>query len=339
MKKKRQRQDSTPTDRRTEHGVRRQERTDVDSPFLSEAMAEWRRRDAEAVRAGWGRRAFLRMLGLGTATIALIANIGGTRSLLKEFFDADADEQLLREIFGVGTSISAALVPAANHPWKRPPEGMNWYPIEEACCDAFRSRFLRNARLRTVTGFPQIRRDNTLYLFGSQVSNIIARYYLGHPIRQEPNLAIQTADWRASLRWNLHTPVDAPSAERIQYGELWTTKKHVIVDRNGEQIEACSISGVTQDDYLLLTVLPRFSTGPERVFIFGGIHGPGTRAAGLLFAVPPVTSLRRLLRDTRSEPYYQALFHVRVERIETGEYQPTGLELVGAEPLKDLEFR
>jgi hypothetical protein len=231
-------------------------------------------------------------------------------------------------------------VPAADHPWKPPPEGMNWYPNELACSNAFQSRFVTDPLRQMVTSCPQCRPNDTLYAFGSQVSNLVSRAYLGPPW-EEPILEVKTNDWRARLRWNLYTPADAPAVERTQYeasGEgLWITRKHVIVDSFGRDLSASE-----DTDYLLMTVLPRYlARRPQRVFIFGGIHAPGTRATEILLRTPwEVVDLPRLFKDTqtfRVPYYYQALFQASVARNEVGEYKPKQLTYLDAVPLNILE--
>jgi hypothetical protein len=89
-----------------------------------------------------------------------------------------------------------------------------------------------------------------------------------------------------------------------------------------------------EDDYLLITALPRYATGTQRVFIFGGSHGPGTRGATLLLGSPVAADLSKLLAQTRGEPYFQALFRVLVRTDEQGEFSPTRIELVEAEAIE-----
>jgi hypothetical protein len=66
-------------------------------------------------------------------------------------------------------------------------------------------------------------------------------------------------------------------------------------------------------DYLLVTVAPNlinrasFHRG-DKIIVFGGTHGPGTRAVDLLFRDEP--NLRRLLAASRGMPYWQALLEV-----------------------------
>ncbi len=278
------------------------------------------------------------MWGSATATMAILSDIGGTKSFIKEFFDIGADEQLLRQIYGVGVGGSAALVPAANHPWKRPPEGMSWYPTEEKCCEIFRSRFLKDYKLRTVTEYPQIKPDDSLYLYGSQVANLLTRALLGAPWQCEPILTVNTHEWSTELRWNLHSPSNAPLIERIQFGQFWQTLNHVIVDRRGQPFQPRAGVGWMEDDYMLMTVLPRFAKGQQRIFIFAGIHGPGTLAGGLLMANPPMAELRKMMKQTCGEPYFQALFKVAVQQNGQGEYIPVSMELVEAEALR-VSFR
>lgn len=295
--------------------------------------------DSIAKSKGMNRRAFIHAAySSALLTISILSDIGGSKSFLKELFDLDADERLLQQVYGIGIGGSAALIPAANHPWKPPPDGMSWYPTEESCCEAFRKRFLKNFKLRTVKDYPQIKSDDSLYLFGSQVANLLTRDLLGEPWQQEPVYFVKTPEWSTQLRWNLHSPFHAPQIERMQFGQLWQTLNHEIADRRGQSFKPNAGTGWMEDDYLLMTVLPRFARGEQRIFIYSGVHAPGTLAAGLLMASPPTTELKRMLQQTNGEPYYQALFKVAVNQNSAGEHQPVSMELVEAETLK-VNFR
>lgn len=301
---------------------------------VSQVADRTRAGDVDAAKAGLNRRAFIRAVIAGAGTVGFIADVGGIRSVLADVLDLDADERLLKQVCGIGTNSSAALIPAANHPWQAPPRGMPYYPIEKSCCDAFRSRFLPDVTLRTVTGYPQIRADDSLYLFGSQVSNLLSRSYLGEPWLDAPVFQVQNTEWQATLRWNLHALREAAPTHRIQFDTFWQSATNVIADRLGATHQARAGTGWMDDDYLLLTVLPRYARGTQRVFIFGGSHGPGTRGAAILFSSPVASDLTKLLAQTRGEPFFQALFHVRVVQDERGELWPARVELIEAEPVE-----
>lgn len=286
-------------------------------------------RDPQALRTNIGRRAFLRFMSYVTpvATVGAFA-IEATRGFVdvqKLFSDKDqhVDMDEMRRVFGIDTAKAGSVLPAANHPSKPPPVGMKWYPNELACADAFNNCFFKNPRKAIERRHLKDHPEDTLYAFGSQVSNFTSSAYLGSP-EEEP--VPESTSHYCRLRWNLHTPANAEIEVRQQYGGTWPTKKHVIIDFHGQQHNA------TDDtDYLLVTVLPRYSPNkPQRVFIFGGIHAPGTRAARILFETPSeVIDLLHFLKEVKnfSNPYYyQALFKVSVQKNKLGESNTIGFD-------------
>jgi len=284
--------------------------------------------DHEAKKAGLSRRAFNRILAFSTGAVAFAASAAYLYEFTKKEFDFETDEDLLRQLFGIGAASSAALMPAGNHPWKEPPAGMPWYPFETASATAYRERFFRDASIRTVSGNPQVRPKDSIILFGSQVSNLNTRELMGNPWRDDPILSVQGEGWQADLRWNLHTPPSSPMTERVQFGEVWRTENHMFADRHGQPISPKAGIGWMEDDFLLVTVLPRYGSENQRIVVFSGIHAPGSQAAELLFRTPSSSDLRKLLKKVRREPFYQALFRVAVSRDASSQFVPTKLELV-----------
>lgn len=297
------------------------------------------RADEEARILGLTRRAFIRISLVGTGFVGFIASV----TQIADYFGLrptiETDEALLRSLFGLHTGHSAALIPAADHPWKRPPTGHRWYPQDAAGAAAYKERFFAALQLRTVAGLPNARREDNILLFGSQVSNRNTRLVLGNPWNPKAQLEATCEGWRAELMWNLHSPPDAAITERIQFGNLWHTAKHRIVTRDsGNVYEARAGIGWMADDYLLVTALPRYAQGDQRILVFSGIHAPGSQATSLLFAAPPIEELRRMRKLTSGEPFYQALFHVEVSQNESGEYEPRKLALVDARSI-NVVFR
>jgi hypothetical protein len=246
-------------------------------------------------------------------------------------FDPDADQKLLTKLFGVvGRGGTGALVAAADHPFAKPPMGAEWYPTEARNCASYRTRFCGRYSLRQVRKDPEIMRADGLVLFGSQVSNYKTREYFGNWLRQEPQLEISTDDWQVKLHWTLYTPDYSQTMERWQFGEAWKTWHHRFGGSQGEQFMSIETAGELQDDYLLVTALPRSANGRERIIVFAGLHGPGQKATNILLCDPPGSQLRAIERQIEGEPFYQTLFHVPLRKDNNGEFVPKQIELIQA---------
>lgn len=269
--------------------------------------------------------------------LANIEDLIGLFTRVERFVDPDVDPQKLTALFGAGPAPAAAILPAGDHPFVRPAGGKTWYPIEEACSVAYQRRFAGHIALRKVQGFPRLQPGDSAIVFGSQVSNLTARHLLGNPWRPEPLFSLVGPGWSAKLHWNLHSPPDAPRSERRQYGGHWLTVEHEIVSANSEVYRADK-KGLQQEDYLLITALPRAGARSERTIIFGGIHGAGTLAAERLFRQPPPHLVTALFDAIEGARHYQALVRVAVARDAKGEPIPGRLDLVDARPL-DVTLR
>jgi hypothetical protein len=292
--------------------------------------------DRELTKQGRSRRSVLRFLLTAAGTgVAFVAGVEGTLQFLKRIgvYDPDADQRLLQRLFGVGIGQTGALIPAANHPFK-PPDRAPWYPIEGDCCAAYRQRFLNDLRLTTVNGYPRIKPDDNIVVFGSQVSNLMTRGILGNPWRDKARLSINGQGWRTSLRWNLHSPSDAALIERKQFGSLWVSKNHSFVGSEGDVYRSSAPRGDLEDDYLLVTSLPRQNRGSQRSIIFAAGHGPGQKAASTILATPPIKELEKVEKQIGGEPYYQALFYIPLRKDDTGEFCPKDVQLVKASKLE-----
>ena len=92
----------------------------------------------------------------------------------------EADFQLLKRLFATGSSHSVSLSPARNHPFRPLKDNEPAYPIEAECCAAYINAFYKQYSIREVNGFPNVRPDDSVVIFGSQASNISARAILAH---------------------------------------------------------------------------------------------------------------------------------------------------------------
>ncbi|MGO9648245.1 MAG: hypothetical protein ACLPOO_09325 [Terriglobales bacterium] len=306
---------------------------------------ELERHDHTLVQKQVHRRSFIRTAALGAVGAASVGvtymsssyNAGKLIVGLCEYVH-DTDNKLLLQLLGPGDSPSTALIPAGNHTWMKPPEGTYWYSLDASCAEAYRERFLRTSTFRKIQGFPNAGPEDSLGLFGSQTSNLGTRILLGNPFRDRPSFDVARPGWRTRLHWNLHASAGLGTTERKQFGVLWREPNYHMVGSDGKVFEPRAGIDWVEDDYLLITVLPRYSKGPQRILVFAGCHGEGTLGAAKLLADPPLRELRKLDKRLHGEPWYQALFHVEVKRTADGEFRPHALELVEAAPLP-LRYR
>lgn len=298
-------------------------------------------------KAGMHRRAFLRKTS--AAAIALVGVSAGVADLVMTWHEQNKRQQenlladelsKLSALLGAGTTKSVSLVAAANHPYKEPPPGWDYYPTEAECVVKYKARFWPTVSLNIVLDHPddysEIRHEDTLVLFGSQVANLKTRSILGSPFLDDPVDVVlgELNDWCTKLWWNLHTPDSAPETRRRQFGDEWITRNGTFVGFNIDSYTPRMEGERLTEDYLLTTVIPRYKMGPQRVVIFGAAHGPGSQAGGLLLNKPPMKELEKLVSKTGGAPYYQALWHVKIFRAPTGELLPVELTLVEAKPLR-----
>src|SRR5205807_2254726 len=137
-------------------------------------------KDKELGAIGRGRRAFLRFLPhIPAALVAAVIYeefIPRHKPFISLIWDPDADQKLLESLFGVvGPSGTGALIAAADHPFKKPSQGDDWYPTEVRNCASYKTRFHDKCVLRPVSGDPDLMPNDGLVLFGSQVSNYKTR--------------------------------------------------------------------------------------------------------------------------------------------------------------------
>lgn len=290
------------------------------------------------------RRAILRYAALGgvaaagigfcagAAAIGLAGLVAGAASKRA----ADVDPRL-NAILGAADATSAALIPARDHSFQPLPEHELGYPIEVDCLTAYTQCLWPAITLRPVRGYPQVRPDDTLVLFGSQLSNLAARRHLGNPFDQDVTRYAVYGDpnrpLTVPLRWNITSPPGTPMSTRKQYGGAWTAQEHRLVDllTGSDVVPGNQANGDTWD-YFVVTAVPRFASGPQRVIIFGGVHGQGTHGIATWLRTSVLADLAVLATRTKHSPYFQALFEVKL-RHDQGEATPTAVTLVDAVPL------
>lgn len=183
-------------------------------------------------------------------------------------------------------------------------------------------RFFRDSAHWTVRDQPwDATPENSLTLLGSGVSNPATFDFLGD--KENRKWAVTFPQGRVQLAYSMK-PVQG-LVEREQYGRTYRGPASAIVDSSGREVARPDApKGKLKEDYLLVTRLPGWA-GVEgtSVLIFAGLHGPGTRAAELVFTSIDPKELSYLadeigLSSNRPTPYFQAVFRATSFRLKDG---------------------
>jgi hypothetical protein len=248
----------------------------------------------------------------------------------------------MSELFGprLGDSHSVIVVPPFHHPdWGGKPHfSVSGEEVGTAYEQMFRGT---DADVRVTSKPLRPNPSDGLVVIGSRFDNIEASRRLGHadaPLEGKGRFVIKHhASWQTQAEWVFHTPINVSRTAVKLPSFTHSSRDHMIVSRNfkiyksnyrsvGDNVER-------EDDYLLITVLPRFDTSrPQRVVLLEGLHRSGTRIAANLFNTPPITELDKLRRKVHG-PYYQAVFRSSVH-LRGAELFPDTPRLVDARTLE-----
>jgi hypothetical protein len=184
-------------------------------------------------------------------------------------------------------------------------------------------------RLEKVPGLvPTSNLEGTLVLVGGTTSNAASRLVLEYKqIEREEDGFDQVSDPAVRLRF-------MPEADRkhalVQIARGDTEPDWGVLDAvTGERF------GIDRDaqqrpvtDYLVVTVLPNFLTAHsfargEKIVIFGGLHGAGTKASALL--LEDADLLNRIRASVKEATAWQAL--IKVSRVEYKRTRPLPVAL------------
>jgi hypothetical protein len=150
----------------------------------------------------------------------------------------------------------------------------------------------------------------------------------------------------AELRWAIYTRKDARVMTKRELFEgspqIRRAPDHALSDLDNRRLPQPEFRhqgdiDFQLDDYLLITVLPRDSRLDRRIISLAGLHKAGTLAAEALLSDGKLAQsiLKKVHTKVEGLPYYQALIHLKVDH-STGTPAPTCLELVDAEPIKNV---
>lgn len=195
-----------------------------------------------------------------------------------------------------------------------------------------------------------IEEDDAPVIIASHLVNKLAQSYFGDPISPIPILSPQFKDatgngFEAQLRWTIYTPADTEPVVKLELFEgrplVRNTVRHALADRDTPatlrtpQYYRQGEIDFQQDDYLLVTVLPRDARFDRRIVSLAGVSKTGTLAARLLFDDHLVARkiLKEIDNQLHASDYYQALIHVKVDHSIRGYPQPIEPTLIDATPV------
>jgi hypothetical protein len=217
-------------------------------------------------------------------------------------------------------------------PNRRTSSGDLTYGHEGEVCDSIEDFFHIDFAIPKELAESDLQSDGQVSktIIGSGSSNSSAAEYLGTP--EQPELSA------GSVKLHYAIKQESGTLKRRQYGKEIERNKHAICDVHLRSLLVPEDeSGWQKDDYLLVTRLPGEYPG-SCITLFCGLHGPGTRAAELLFR--PVISLQdlRKLADAINvrpgkTPFYQAVFRAtsldpNLKHDPTDSHVATKLELI-----------
>jgi hypothetical protein len=169
-------------------------------------------------------------------------------------------------------------------------------------------------------------------MLASGSSNRASRVIIGTP--ENPIFRPTLGDSSPKLAYSIGTGTGI--LKRWQYGREIERTALAICDETGRRIlQAERVNGYQADDYLLVTRVP--GPVPGTVFtVLSGLHGPGTRAAELLFRSIAPSVLEDLASAINLKPgkivYFQAVFRASAfVREQFGSSVATKIELVREE--------
>jgi len=239
-----------------------------------------------------------------------------------------------------------SLVPANFHP-NKPLAPFEFYPIEKECSICYKECLLGDRPVQWIEKYSNIDPNNSIIAFGSQKANMISRRFLGNPYVKTPVFSLDDDQknyygWNTIFHWNFFDLCDNQTSTINQYGIDWESGHHQFVPsgKSGEKYESTYSTNANNielqdNDFLLITSIPRNVKYRNRIIIFEGLHGAGTKAAKLLFSYPNIKLLRNIQVAINSNRFFQALLHVDVgyPNGDNNEAEPSKLQLIDAKPL------
>jgi hypothetical protein len=124
-----------------------------------------------------------------------------------------------------------------------------------------------------------------------------------------------------------------PVEKHLQYGEMYSGRNTAIVDPSGRALlepKTATANRELTEDYLLVTRVPGLQPGTTAT-ILSGLHGPGTRAAELLFTPSACREFDILAGFLKWDgkgplPWFQAVFRAFHFEELSGSWVPRRIE-------------
>jgi hypothetical protein len=249
---------------------------------------------------------------------------------------------------GSNLQVSVPLVPAMQDPWG--PKHRRFSGSGNDVARAYTLAFHPWNDKRIVQDI-EVHPDATPVLIASHLVNQHAASYFGDPLSVHPLHALGYQDpwggFKAHLRWTIYTPEDAKEVSRRELFEGSPTIRiepaHRLSDLDNPKIRQPKFVhqgdlDYQEDDYLLITVLPRDSRFDRRVVSLAGLNKAGTLAAQRLLNDRDLALqiLRQIHARVEGVPYYQALIALKVDYAD-GLPRPADLKLLDAEEIEGID--
>jgi sugar/nucleoside kinase (ribokinase family) len=237
------------------------------------------------------------------------------------------------------------LVPAMQDPWGPPTRVFSG--SGNAVASAYASTFVPRVGTGIVQPVIDIFDDDAPVLIASHLVSAPAARYFGDPKSPRPIHHLYYHDdlggFKAELRWTIYTPAHARVVVKRELfqgiPDLRSEPVHELSDLDNPKLPQPAFIrqdeiDYQQDDYLLISVLPRDSRFDRRMVSLAGLHKPGTLAAELFLNSPALTLkiLKEIDKSVRGLSYYQALIALRVDH-NSGSPRPFDLVLKGSQAI------
>ncbi len=172
--------------------------------------------------------------------------------------------------------------------------------------------------------------DCSQVMLASGSSNLATRTIIGEPAK--PVFVSKLGNAAARLTYSIG--MGSGELKRRQYHEEIKRRALAVYKADGKCIIQAEASGHWQrDDYLLVTRVPGPVAGTVYT-VLAGLHGPGTRAAELLFtalSLPDLQKLKSCIGLRADRPFFQAIFRASDFKVLDGSDVATRIELVTSE--------
>ena len=258
---------------------------------------------------------------------AKVARLNGPWGMMQEgVVDGPCESETVRRLF-LPNSNAIKILPGTHHYGfdnKAHPDDLEAAQSVAADC----RQLLAPSKVTEEAGlFPADDLDGTLIFTGGVIANAATRLVLQYTrVGSKPDMLQRVENPVIPLRYEIdtdrtHSLLTIAQEKEPNWGVLDTT--------TGERFSVeCDAQQRPRSDYLMVTVVPNFLRQSsfdrgDRIVIFSGVHGAGTKASALLLR--DANLLNRIRDSIRGAVAWQAL--IKVSRIGYGGKRPVPLAL------------